>query len=92
VGRVVYVDRFGNLISNITPLHLKEARGKTGRSAVTIRIAGVDIEDLVPAYEAGSTTAPHALINSNGQLEIFLKQGSAADMLNARSGARIEVR
>ena len=90
-GRIVYVDRFGNLISNITTLHLKEFQGKTRRSAVTIHIAGVDIPGLVPAYAAGDKNTALALINSNGQLEIFVKEGSAADLLKCRPGDAIEV-
>jgi S-adenosylmethionine hydrolase len=34
---------------------------------------------------------PSALINSNGKLEIFLKEASAADLLQVRRGGRIEV-
>src|SRR5690242_17396534 len=29
VGTVVYVDHFGNLISNLTPFHVKDVQGKT---------------------------------------------------------------
>ncbi|MDQ6732679.1 MAG: SAM-dependent chlorinase/fluorinase, partial [Nitrospirota bacterium] len=38
VGRIVYVDHFGNLISNITPSHLSEIRRHTKRTSVVIRI------------------------------------------------------
>jgi S-adenosylmethionine hydrolase len=34
---------------------------------------------------------PSALINSNGKLEIFLKEASAADLLQVGMGERIEV-
>jgi Uncharacterized conserved protein len=33
VGRIVYVDHFGNLISNITPSHLSEVRRQTKRTS-----------------------------------------------------------
>lgn len=90
-GRIAYVDRFGNLISNLTPLHLKEVQGKSHRSHVTIRICGSEIEGLVTAYADGRPDAPQALINSNGQLEVFVKEGSATDLLNGRRGDPIEV-
>jgi S-adenosylmethionine hydrolase len=32
-----------------------------------------------------------ALINSNGKLEVFLKEAAAADLLHVRRGGRIEV-
>lgn len=91
LGRIAYVDRFGNLISNITPLHIKEAQGKSRRSSVTIRIADCEIEGLATAYADGPPDAPGALINSNGHLEIFVKEGSAADLLKSRRGDPVEV-
>lgn len=90
-GQIVYVDRFGNLISNLTPLHLKEVQGATKRAAVTIRIAGTAIEGLVGSYEEGTPNAPGALINSNGQVEIFIKRGSAAEVLKVGRGERIQL-
>jgi S-adenosylmethionine hydrolase len=91
VGRIVYVDHFGNLISNVTPLHLKEVQGKLRRSRVTIRVGGTVIEGLTSHYAEGSPDAPHAVINSNGQLEVFVKEGSAAEWLKLGRGERIEV-
>jgi len=91
VGRIIYVDHFGNLISNVTPLHLKEVQGKLRRSRVTIRVGGTVIERLTSHYAEGSPDAPQALINSNGQLEVFVKEGSAAEWLKLGRGERIEV-
>ncbi|MGH7232708.1 MAG: SAM hydrolase/SAM-dependent halogenase family protein [Nitrospiraceae bacterium] len=91
VGRIAYVDRFGNLISNMTPLHLKEVQGVSKRSHITIRLAGITIEGLTACYADGHPGAPHALINSNGELEIFVKEGSAADVIKAGRGERIEL-
>lgn len=90
-GRIVYVDRFGNLISNITPLHLKEVQAKQRRQTLTVRIAGLEIDGLVPTYAGGGKNTVHALINSNGQLEVFVKEGSAAELLKCQPGDPIEV-
>jgi hypothetical protein len=89
VGRVVYVDRFGNLISNLTPFHVKEILGKTQRAEVSIRIGGVTIDGLVRSYSQGDPVVPRALINSNGQLEVFIKEGSAAAALTVSRGDTI---
>jgi S-adenosylmethionine hydrolase len=88
-GRIVYVDRFGNLISNLTPFHVKEVQGRTRRSTVSIRIGGLTIDGLVRSYSQGETIAPHALINSNGQVEVFMKEGSAAETLKVLRGETI---
>ena len=81
VGEIVHVDRFGNLTSNLTPDHLKEARDVTKRPNSLILIAGHRIDGLVGSYQEGDAQVPRALINSNGQLEIFLKEASAASLL-----------
>lgn len=92
VGRIVYVDHFGNLISNITPLHLTELQGRTRKSAteVSILVGGAVIQGLVACYTDGHRDAPRALINGNGQVEVFLRDGHAANFLKARCGERIE--
>ena len=90
-GEIVYIDRFGNLISNLTTYHIREVRGVTKRSDPYIRIGGLTIDSLVHSYGEGSADTPRALINSNGYIEVFLKEGRAADRLNVTRGARIEI-
>ncbi|MGQ0811747.1 MAG: SAM hydrolase/SAM-dependent halogenase family protein, partial [Nitrospiraceae bacterium] len=63
VGSVVYVDHFGNLISNVTPGHLKELHGVTTRPQPIIHIGSITIEGLSNSYSEGSTDTPRALIN-----------------------------
>jgi S-adenosyl-L-methionine hydrolase (adenosine-forming) len=81
VGEVVYVDAFGNLITNLFLPHVKEVREFTKRPNPLIRIANHSIDGLVGSYTEGDRTAPHALINSDGQLEIFCKESSASVLL-----------
>jgi S-adenosylmethionine hydrolase len=91
VGEIVYVDRFGNLISNLTPGHIEEVRSATKRRQPLIRIGERIIEGLLNSYSEAIAEKPAALINSDGQVEIFLKAASAADLLQVGRGARIEV-
>jgi S-adenosylmethionine hydrolase len=90
-GQVVYIDRFGNLISNLTSYHVKEVRGLTKRSEPTIRIGGLTIDGLVRSYSEGAQDQPQALINSNGYVEVFIKEGRAVDRLNVTRGTGIEL-
>lgn len=90
-GHILYIDRFGNLISDLTAYHLKEVRGLSKRPEPYIRIGGVTIDGMVRSYAEGSPETPQALINSNGYLEVFLKEGRAADRLNVSRGQRIEL-
>jgi S-adenosylmethionine hydrolase len=91
VGEIVYVDRFGNLISNLTSQHLEAGPSTTTRRQWSVRIGDRIIEDLVDSYSSGLTEQPCALINSDGRLEIFLKEASASDLLHVGKGERIEV-
>ena len=91
VGEIVCIDRFGNLISNLTPHHVEESLEVTKRLNPLIRIAGHTIDGLVGSYSEGHPQIPHALINSNGQIEIFVKEGSAAGTMNAGRGQRVDL-
>lgn len=91
VGEIVYVDRFGNLISNLTQQHFEEVRLVAKGRQLSILIGKRIIEGLVESYSEGMAEKPTALINSDGKLEVFLKEASAADLLQMGRGARIEV-
>jgi len=91
VGEIGYVDRFGNLISNLTQQHLEEVRLVAKGRQLSILIGKRIIEGLVESYSEGMAEKPSALINSDGKLEVFLKEASAADLLQVGRGARIEV-
>ena len=90
-GQIMHVDHFGNLISNLTSFELKEVRGVTKRAVSSLRLGGQTIEGLVSSYSDGAPGVPQALINSNGQIEVFVREGNAAELLGVGRGARIEL-
>lgn len=90
-GEIVYIDRFGNLISNITAANLKELEAVTKRSSPLIRMAGHLISGLLGSYSEGGPEKPSALINSNGYVEVFLKQADAARLLKIHRGEQITI-
>lgn len=90
-GRIMYVDHFGNLISNIKPYDLQSLRDVTKNQDISVHMGSVTIEGIKANYGEGSQDAPQALINSNGNLEIFLKEGHAARCLEAKVGDSIEI-
>jgi S-adenosylmethionine hydrolase len=91
VGEVVYIDHFGNVITDFTSEHIKEVQTATRRESPQIRIGDTTIPRLVTYYDEGQPSHPSALINSNGQLEIFIKGGNAAEILKARRGQPVEL-
>jgi S-adenosylmethionine hydrolase len=82
-GRVIHVDRFGNLITNI------QARDIVG-SDVTVEIEGITLHGLATTYGDGDNLV--SLIGSSGYLEIALPLGSAARFLDAGAETPVTVR
>lgn len=87
IGEIVYIDHFGNLISNISQAQIEA--GKIGRPE--IRVGEHLIRNLLANYSEGKADALHALINSNGMLELFLKERSACECLKIGVGAAVEI-
>jgi S-adenosylmethionine hydrolase len=80
-GEVIYIDRFGNLITNIPGAALTlDERPKR------IHIAGVEVLNIVRAYSEAEPGTLIALVSSTEWLEVAVNQGDAARQLNARVG------
>ncbi len=78
-GSILAVDQFGNLITNLKP-------GDIPRSFKVL--AGQrEITNLRKTYGEGSPGEIFIVPGSTGYLEIAVKDGSAASVLNLRSGA-----
>jgi S-adenosyl-L-methionine hydrolase (adenosine-forming) len=89
VGEVVYVDHFGNLITNLTFNHVDAVRSMASKDGPALQIAGHRVNGLVASYAEGSKVEPSALINSNGAIEVFIKEDNAAQRLSVGCGAEI---
>ncbi len=87
-GRVIHVDRFGNLLTNI-PSEMVERRDA---SRLTVEIAGQVIRGLKRTYGDGARGQVIALPSSSWLLEIAVREGSAAEKLNVSVGAILTVR
>jgi len=92
VGKVIYIDHFGNLISNITPTDLDTFRSVTKQEIQSIQLGNHIIKGMKTHYAEGALGMPEALINSNAHLEVFIKQDHAAARCACKVGERIEVK
>jgi S-adenosyl-L-methionine hydrolase (adenosine-forming) len=91
VGRIEYVDRFGNLISNLTLRDLGDL-GPAGRqSDLILHIGSHTLKGLVSSYSEGLNDQPAALINSNGRVEVFVNSKSAALQLGLAVGTEMTI-
>ena len=54
-------------------------------------VGDMTIKGLKAYYGEGATGLPELVINSNGHLEIFIKQGRAADRCDLHVGQQVEL-
>lgn len=85
-GEVQCVDIFGNLITNIHANHLTQLT----RQPTRVNIADIDIP-IRTAYSQVEPAQPLAILGSYGLLEISVRNGNAAAMLQAKTGNKVIV-
>jgi len=90
-GSVLHVDRFGNLITNISRVDIDEARKKIPGSTLKVVIGKQEIHGLKNYYAEAPKGEIVALFGSTNLLEIAQNQGSAARTLGANRGAEVGV-
>jgi S-adenosylmethionine hydrolase len=90
VGEVVYVDRFGNLVTNLEGAELHALLGPDP-GVLEVRL-GLHALRVVRTYAEVGEGRPCALIGSTGRLEVAVNRGRAADALGASLGTPVEVR
>lgn len=86
-GRVVFVDHFGNLITNLTREHL----GATPPGGWALEIAGGRIDGLIGTYGDRPPGTLVALIGSSDRVEAAVVYGSAASRLGVGRGAPVRL-
>jgi S-adenosylmethionine hydrolase len=91
-GEVLYVDGFGNLVSNISRDALARFEARFPGMPLSVRIGlGTPIE-ILQAYGDARKGAPLATFGSFELLEIAVRDGSAAQRFAAGPGAIVTVR
>jgi len=86
-GEVIYVDRFGNLITNVPA----EALADFSLDRVWVSVGGRMIRRIAPTYSSVCRGDLVALIGSWGLLEVAVREGSAARELGLGTGAPVKV-
>ena len=89
-GVVLKVDRFGNLITNITPqdapmLFAEDASG------FKIVIGKREITEIKDAYALGAPGEVFGILGSMGYLEIAANRGAAAQIMGAGKGSDVNI-
>jgi len=86
-GEVLYVDPFGNLVTNVTADELTESE----RSRTAVYVGGAVIRGLSRAYSDVAAGMLLAYVGSAGFLEVAVNRQSAASRLAADVGTPIRI-
>lgn len=87
-GVVFYVDRYGNLVTNIPA---DAARQLAARGPLVIRTGRIELRELSPSYASVPVGHCVALVNSFNLLEIAVREGSAAQAIGLGVGAEVVI-
>ncbi|BCB96417.1 hypothetical protein JZK55_13390 [Dissulfurispira thermophila] len=82
-GEIIYIDRFGNAISNIKGTDLYALGEK-----FLVEIKGMVIQ-TVKNYSQASNKSLYCLINSSGHLEFFVNMDSASKLFNINKSEKV---
>jgi S-adenosylmethionine hydrolase len=90
-GVVVTVDRFGNLVTNIDMPRLQPLVDQAGDRGLIIEVGGRQIDGLAVSYSHYGPGGLLAIAGSRDCLEIAVNMGNAAEILNVKPGAPVQV-
>jgi S-adenosylmethionine hydrolase len=88
-GTIVYIDRFGNLITNVTRTDFNQFAGQEGFEIVA---DDVILNAVSRTYSDAPSGTIIALFGSTDHLELSMVMGNVARMLHFRVGDKISVR
>lgn len=89
-GVILKVDRFGNLITNITPQDAPMLFGDTAKK-FKILVGSREITEMHNAYAEGAPGEVFCVLGSMGFLEIAANRGAAAQLTGAGKGTDVNV-
>ena len=87
-GSVIHIDRFGNVVTNITAAELTPERLQSG---ARVKIGKHEAARVLTHYAEASPNELFAYIGSAGFLELALQRQPAARLVEARRGIEVEV-
>jgi len=89
-GVIIKVDKFGNLITNITPRDLPQIFGADPLPFKVV-VGKSEVTKMKSAYAEGAPGEVFAILNSMGFLEIASHRASAAQLVGAGKGSDVGV-
>ena len=91
VGRVMFVDRFGNVLTNLTAASLAHAFPGVPEEKLEVRVGSRSLRGLARSYGDAPIGTLVAIIGSSGRLEVAQVGGAAATRFGLGEGDPIIV-
>lgn len=92
VGKILSIDAFGNLVTNIDQETVMALEHRQGLEHMVIMLGRSKIQGISRSYDAVKAGSPVALFGSRKLLEIAVNQMDARTCLKARVGQTIRVK
>ena len=89
-GEVIYVDIFGNAITNINTQKIAELRGSKPQGKTKVVVKGKEVA-VKEYYSQAEDKGLYSLINSFGYIELFVRNSSASSDFGITVGEKISV-
>jgi len=88
-GRIIHIDRFGNCVTNFTRQTLESQRQAT---SWRITLKDREIDSFRDFFADSQPHEVFAILGSAGFLEISVRNGSAANLLEVKRGQSVQLR
>jgi len=90
-GEIIYIDNYGNLITNIDADLIETVAKEINSGPPMVIFNGTDLGKIEAGYLARPVGSPVAVIGGTGYLEIAVNRGSARNLFNSQVGAKVIV-
>jgi len=90
-GRIMFVDHFGNALTNLTEQDLSDAFPMVPEARLQVLVAGRTIRGLARAYGDAKVGNLLAILGSSGRIEVAQVGGDAAARLGLGEGDEVAV-
>ena len=91
-GEILYVDKYGNLMTNVPGSMIRAAGRPASKKRIVLSLGRTAIGRFAASYADVRGDGPFFLVNSQGFIEIAVREGSAAATLRAKSGDPVMIR
>jgi hypothetical protein len=92
LGEILYEDKFGNLMTNIPFSMFPRSRRPKSKPGVVLNLGRIRLDKFALSYAEVKEDRPFFLVNSQGLIEIAVREGSAAAALGAKPGDPVSLR